>query len=120
MLLVKPPVVVQQCERCGSPHAVMSIRFSSLPFSVAPSNGHVELSLKGKDVGGPDPAPKPKHIEEKERKDKEKREKKRKRRDEKPASASDDDEDVKKRKIGKKLLNNVIEGSVSKNLKIAK
>jgi len=61
-------------------------------LSVDPTKGHVELSLKGKDVGGPDPAPKPKRMEEKERKDKEKKEQRKKRKKEKEANNESDDE----------------------------
>ncbi|XP_048585462.1 protein RRP5 homolog isoform X2 [Nematostella vectensis] len=33
-------------------------------LSINPTNGQIELSLKGRDVGGPDPAPNPKQTEE--------------------------------------------------------
>ncbi|RMX61399.1 hypothetical protein pdam_00018294 [Pocillopora damicornis] len=59
--------------------------------------GHLELSLKGRDVGGPDPAPKPTRLDEKEKRDKEKKEQKRKRKKEKEnktKEGSDDEAEV--------------------------
>ena len=53
----------------------------------------MELSLKGTDVGGPDPAPKPKRLEEKEKSDKERKEQKRKRKKRKDSETKDDSDD---------------------------
>ena len=64
----------------------------------------MELSLKGKDVGGPDPAPKPKRLEDEEREKKERKEQKKKRKKEnKEKNESDDEaeEILKKLKTGK-------------------
>ena len=72
--------------------------------SVDPTKGHIELSLKGTDVGGTDPAPKPKRIEEKEKKVKEKSEKGKKRKKVNEAKDDSDDEAeemLKKLKTGK-------------------
>nr|XP_058962333.1 protein RRP5 homolog [Pocillopora verrucosa] len=55
--------------------------------------GHLELSLKGRDVGGPDPAPKPTRLDEKEKRDKEKKEQKRKRKKEKENKTKDGSDD---------------------------
>ena len=68
--------------------------------------GHLELSLKGRDVGGPDPAPKPTRLDEKEKRDKEKKEQKRKREKEKENKTKDGSDDeaeviLKKLKAGK-------------------
>ena len=73
--------------------------------SIDPIKGHVELSLKGTDVGGPDPAPKPKRWEEKEKRDKEKKQK-RKRKKENDSETKDEsdneaEEILKKLKTGK-------------------
>ncbi|XP_022789365.1 protein RRP5 homolog [Stylophora pistillata] len=62
-------------------------------LSVDPIKGHLELSLKGTDVGGPDPAPKPKRLDEKEKRDKEKKERKRKRKKEKESKTKDGSDD---------------------------
>lgn len=75
-------------------------------FSIDPTKGRVELSLKGTDVGGPDPAPKPKRMEEQERKDKEKKEQRKKRKKEKESSDQSDDEAeeiLKRLKTGKQF-----------------
>ena len=70
--------------------------------SINPTKGHIELSLKGKDVGGPDPAPKPKRLEEK---NKEKKSKKRKmeKKDELKTVEGSDGEDSDVDDIVKKL-----------------
>ena len=76
-------------------------------FSIDPTQCRVELSLKGTDVGGPDPAPKPKRMEEKERKDKEKKEQRKKRKKEKESSDQSDDETeeiLKRLKTGKQFF----------------
>ncbi|KAL9983734.1 hypothetical protein ACROYT_G005955 [Oculina patagonica] len=62
-------------------------------LSVDPTKGHVELSLKGTDVGGPDPAPKPKRLEEKEKRDKERKEQKRKRKKANDGETKDESDD---------------------------
>lgn len=64
-------------------------------FSIDPTKGHIEMSLKGTDVGGPDPAPKPKRMEDKEREEKEKKERRKKRKKGEEASDAADDEDEK-------------------------
>ena len=76
-------------------------------FSIDPTKGQVELSLKGTDVGGPDPAPKPKRMEEKERKDKEKKENRKKRKKDRESSDQSDDETeeiLKRLKTGKQFF----------------
>ena len=80
-------------------------------FSIDPTKGRVELSLKGTDTGGPDPAPKPKRMEEKERKDKEKKERRKKRKMEKESSDQSDDEAeeiLKRLKTGKQVFSSCI------------
>ncbi|XP_068709241.1 protein RRP5 homolog [Montipora foliosa] len=61
-------------------------------LSIDPTKGQVELSLKGKDVGGPDPAPKPKRLEDEEREKKERKEQKKKRKKENKEKNESDDE----------------------------
>lgn len=76
---------------------------SSIRASVDPTKGHVELSLKGTDVGGTDPAPKPKRMEEKEKNRKEWKGKgeKRKKHNEAKEDSEDEAEDIlKKLKTG--------------------
>ena len=74
---------------------------SSIRASVDPTKGHVELSLKGTDVGGTDPAPKPKQMEEKEKNRKERKGEKRKKHDEAKKDSEDEAEDIlKKLKTG--------------------
>lgn len=78
---------------------------SSIRASVDPTKGHVELSLKGTDVGGTDPAPKPKRMEEKEKNRKERKGKgkgeKRKKHNEAKEDSEDEAEDIlKKLKTG--------------------
>ena len=71
-----------------------------LPNSINPTKGLIELSLKGKDVGGPDPAPKPERTNEKQEQKKRKRDTQ-KEKELKVVEASDDEaEDCKKPRKG--------------------
>ncbi|KAJ7376225.1 hypothetical protein OS493_036048 [Desmophyllum pertusum] len=70
-------------------------------LSIDPIKGHVELSLKGTDVGGPDPAPKPKRWEEKEKRDKEKKQKRKRKKEN--VSETKDESDNEAEEILKKL-----------------
>lgn len=72
---------------------LITLAFNPVWFSIDPTKNHVELSLKGTDVGGPDPAPKPKRLEEKEKKDKERKEQKRKRKKTKDSETKDESDD---------------------------
>ena len=74
-------------------NTLITLAFNCVWFSVDPTKGHVELSLKGTDVGGPDPAPKPKRLEEKEKRDKERKEQKRKRKKGKDSETKDESDD---------------------------
>lgn len=72
---------------------LITLAFNPVWFSIDPTKNHVELSLKGTDVGAPDPAPKPKRLEEKEKNDKERKEQKRKRKKAKDSETKDESDD---------------------------